>query len=140
MQVYMDCPGCEAKVKKALQKLHGVDSVDIDMGKQKVTVTGVVDQRKVLKTVRGTGRTAVLWPYPYNPEYHDFTRRYYFKHQSYPATHHATVASSPYNYDIHGYNGHEHGYYQKPPYTALIDEKVSSMFSDDNTNSSCSIM
>jgi len=38
----------------------GVDDIDIDMGLQKVTVTGWADQKKVLKTVRKTGRRAEL--------------------------------------------------------------------------------
>lgn len=37
--------------------LHaGVDSLEIDMEKQKVTVTGYVDKRQVLRIVRRTGR------------------------------------------------------------------------------------
>ncbi|XVF46752.1 hypothetical protein PTKIN_Ptkin03bG0053600 [Pterospermum kingtungense] len=56
MRVHMDCGGCGSKVKTTLQKLKGVDEVDIDMGMLKVTVTGWADQKKVLKTVRKTGR------------------------------------------------------------------------------------
>ncbi|GMP74350.1 hypothetical protein CsSME_00031793 [Camellia sinensis var. sinensis] len=122
MRVHMDCPGCESKIKKALQKLDGVDDIDIDMNMQKVRVTGWADQNKI--------------------QYHHQSRRkakYY--HQSRPtATYYMSQpSSSSYNYRVHGYNGHDHGYYPQPLYSTILDEKTSSMFSDDNTNG-CSIM
>lgn len=61
----MDCPGCEKKVRKAVQRLEGVHDVEVDMAQQKVTVNGDVEQKKVLKAVRRTGRRAVLWPQPF---------------------------------------------------------------------------
>ncbi|KAL2343297.1 hypothetical protein Fmac_004582 [Flemingia macrophylla] len=132
MFVHMDCPGCETKIKKALKKLRGVDDVDIDMRMQKVTVMGWAEQKKVLKTVRKTGRRAELWPYPYDPEYHAFARHYGNKNFSKP--------SSSYNYYKHGYSyGDDFGYYQRPIGAAIIDEKAMSMFSDDNPHA-CSIM
>ncbi|KAJ6855875.1 hypothetical protein NC651_040485 [Populus alba x Populus x berolinensis] len=67
MRVHMDCAGCESKVKNALEKVKGVDDIDIDMGLQQVTVTGWANQKKVLKTVHKTGRRAELWQLPYNP-------------------------------------------------------------------------
>ncbi|XP_031129611.1 heavy metal-associated isoprenylated plant protein 29 [Ipomoea triloba] len=136
MRVHMDCPGCESKIKKALKKLDGVDEVDIEMEKQKVTVTGWADQMKVVKTVRKTGRKAELWPYPYNPEYHSFAHRYYNFYCN-PSTHFSKPYS--YNYHKHGYNGHDHGYYQEAPYSTIIDEQTSKMFSDENATG-CSIM
>ncbi|KAI4306391.1 hypothetical protein L6164_029672 [Bauhinia variegata] len=146
MCVHMDCAGCETKIKKALQKLPGVDDVDIDMSMQKVTVMGWADQKKVLKTVRKTGRRAELWPYPYNPEYHGFNRQYYSNsHQiskdSKIVTHFAYPnPSSSYNYYKHGYsNGEDFGYYQKPVGSTMINEKAMSMFSDDNPHA-CTIM
>ncbi|KAA8519668.1 hypothetical protein F0562_013887 [Nyssa sinensis] len=118
LRVHMDCPGCERKIKKALQKLDGVDEIDIDMDTQKVTVTGWADRNKVLKTVRKTGRTPELWPYPYNPEYHNFTHFFYNQHhnQNHPTTYYTSdQPSSSYNYRVHGYNGgDDHGYYHQP--------------------------
>ncbi|PSS03011.1 Heavy metal-associated isoprenylated plant protein, partial [Actinidia chinensis var. chinensis] len=142
MSVHMDCPGCESKIKKALQKLDGVDDINVDMEMQKVTVTGWADQSKVLKTVRKTGRKAELWPFPYNPEYHTFTQYYYNQngHQSYPSsTYYVPQPSSSYNYRVHGYNGHDHGYYHQPPHSTILDERASAMFSDENAHA-CSIM
>ncbi|KAA8515119.1 hypothetical protein F0562_018298 [Nyssa sinensis] len=138
MRVHMDCPGCESKIKKALQKLDGVNDIDIDVGMQKVTVTGWADRKKVLKTVRKTGRKAELWPFPYNPEYHN----YYHKHhnQSYATTHYTSLEpSSSYNYRVHGYNGHDHGYFHPSPHSAILDDRTSTIFSDENPNA-CSIM
>ncbi|XAR59243.1 hypothetical protein NMG60_11014973 [Bertholletia excelsa] len=143
MRVHMDCPGCESKIKKALQKLDGVDDVDIDMNMQKVTVTGWADRRKVLKAVRKTGRKAEFWPFPYNPEFHNFTYQYhhYDQHQppSLPATFYMSQPYSNYNYRVHGYSSHDHGYYHQFPYSTILDEKTSSLFSDDNAHA-CSIM
>ncbi|XP_047308212.1 heavy metal-associated isoprenylated plant protein 45-like [Impatiens glandulifera] len=127
MQVQIDCPGCKRKIKKALNKLYGVESIDIDMDKQKVTVTGIADQEQVLKAVRKKVRSgAELWPYPYNPEYHDFMQRYYGGQE-------ISYNNNNINDDIDDPN------YKPPPYTALIDENSSYMFSDDNVKS-CSIM
>ncbi|CAI9773235.1 unnamed protein product [Fraxinus pennsylvanica] len=120
MRVHMDCPGCKKNIEKALKKLKGVDNVDIDMYMQKVTVTGWAEQKKVLKAVRKTGRTAELWPYPYNPEYHGYAPFYYnqyYTSESPANYYHASSASyysnseapSTYNYHKHGYN-----YYASP--------------------------
>ncbi|KAK9284477.1 hypothetical protein L1049_023650 [Liquidambar formosana] len=141
MQVHMDCAGCESKIKKALQKLKGVDNIDIDMGMQKVTVTGWADQKKVLKTVRKTGRRAELWPFPYNPEYNNFTNHYYNQHQcgGLPVTHYPSRPSSSYNYYKHGYESHDHGYYHRPAHSTIFGEQTGAAFSDENPNA-CSVM
>ncbi|CAN4105586.1 unnamed protein product [Withania somnifera] len=139
MRVHMDCQGCQSKIRKALKKLHGVDNIDIDMNMQKVTVTGWAEQKKVLKTVRKTGRRAELWPYPYNPEYHNYMHHYYDTFYSRPGTYFAPPSSS-YNYYVHGYNnGHAHGYYAELPHNTIFDERTRHMFSDENATG-CSIM
>ncbi|KAJ7947083.1 Heavy metal-associated isoprenylated plant protein [Quillaja saponaria] len=150
MSVHMDCAGCESKIKKALRKLDGVDDVDIDISMQKVTVMGWAGQEKVLKAVRKTGRRAELWPYPYNPEYHGFKRSYNINYQnnhqqdpsqfSVTANYAYSLPSSHYNYRKHGYdNGEDYGYYQKPVYSTLVNEKAIAMFSDENPHA-CAIM
>ncbi|XP_058092326.1 heavy metal-associated isoprenylated plant protein 28-like [Magnolia sinica] len=138
MRVHMDCAGCESKIKKALQKLEGIDDIDIDMGMQKVTVTGWADQKKVLKAVRKTGRRAELWPFPYNPEYHPYT---HYNHHQHHQSHHLTyiAPSSSYNYYKHGYDDPDHGYYRRPLHSTILDERASAMFSDENPNA-CFIM
>ncbi|WOL11027.1 heavy metal-associated isoprenylated plant protein 20-like [Canna indica] len=138
--VHMDCAGCESKIRKALQKLEGVDSVEIDMGKQKVTVTGHVEQKKVLKAVRRTGRRAVLWPFQNGGEAHQ--QQYTFSHQN--LQHHPALAggapSSSYNYYKHGYDDSRiHGYNQMPGHSGVIGDRTGAIFSDDNPNA-CSVM
>ncbi|KAJ0438797.1 putative heavy metal-associated domain, HMA, heavy metal-associated domain superfamily [Helianthus annuus] len=76
MIVNMDCHGCERKIRRALQNLDGVENIEIDMNMQKVTVTGWVDQEKVLKKIRRTGKKAELWPFPNNPEMVGYTQEY----------------------------------------------------------------
>ncbi|MED6108808.1 hypothetical protein PIB30_027632 [Stylosanthes scabra] len=142
MCVHMDCPGCETKIKKALKKLPGVDEVEIDMKLQKVTVMGWAEQKKVLQAVRKTGRRAELWPYPYNPEYHAFTRHYYANNNNH---HHINMissssSSSSYNYYHHGYtNADDFGYYRKPVAASMLSDNAMAMFSDENPHA-CSIM
>ncbi|KMZ57162.1 putative heavy metal-associated isoprenylated plant protein [Zostera marina] len=63
LKVRMDCDGCELKVYNALSSLHGVESVEINRKEQKVTVVGYMDQYKVLKKAKSTGKKAEIWPY-----------------------------------------------------------------------------
>ncbi|GJY43532.1 heavy metal-associated isoprenylated plant protein 28-like protein [Tanacetum coccineum] len=145
MIVNIDCQGCERKVRKALQSLDGVESIDIDMNMQKVTVTGWVDQEKVLKKIRRTGKKAELWPFPYNQESLTFTQQYadMYSYHSDPATYFHTDRPeiSTYDYNTHGYNGYGHVTYQEPPYslTTGFGEKATTAFSDENVNA-CLIM
>ncbi|KAL0301437.1 UNVERIFIED_CONTAM: Heavy metal-associated isoprenylated plant protein 28 [Sesamum radiatum] len=142
----MDCPGCESKIKQALHNVKGVDEVDIDMGLQKVTVTGWADQKKVLKTVRKTGRRAELWQFPYNPETRsrNFTGHHYHYQNNYggPSTYYAAQpAASCYNYYKHGYDSHVGAptYYAGAGNSAVYGNRMGDTFSDENPNA-CSIM
>ncbi|KAM7256537.1 hypothetical protein ACFE04_012278 [Oxalis oulophora] len=164
LSVHMDCAGCETKIMKALQKLQGVDDIDIDIRMQKVTVMGWADQKKVLKAVRKTGRRAELWPYPYNPEYdnhhkyNNYNQQYqpqYNRQQSQryeavsrqhsqsetyvPVYGQSQFSSSSYNYRHHGYDGHDHGYYQQPLYSTILNDRATDLFSDENPHA-CFIM
>ncbi|KAJ4971891.1 hypothetical protein NE237_004990 [Protea cynaroides] len=127
--VHMDCEGCKRTIRKAISKLDGVDSLDIDMDKQKVTVTGNVDQRRVLRAVRSTGRKAEFWPYPYDGEYNPYASRYL----------HESTFTSTYNYFRHGFNETVHGYLPDLPYSTLIDDHTLSIFNDENVHA-CTIM
>jgi hypothetical protein len=109
----------------------GVDDVEIDMGMQKVTVTGWAEQKKVLRAVRKTGRRAEVWQLPHNPELHFDANQY---HCNGAVTFSGPQPTSSYNYYKHGYDiGHPHpnNYYQRPSHSTI--------FSDDNPNA-CSIM
>ncbi|CAL5356687.1 unnamed protein product [Camellia sinensis] len=127
--VHMDCDGCEKRVRKAITKLDGVDSLDIDMDKQKVTVTGYVDQRRVLKVVRRTGRKAEFWPYPYDNDYYPYAAQYLDE----------STFSSTYNYFTHGYNENVHGYLPDPLYST-VNTEIYELFSEDNVHHACTMM
>ncbi|KAM1039478.1 hypothetical protein ACFX13_029529 [Malus domestica] len=107
----------------------GVDSLEIDMDTQKVTVTGYVDQRKVLKVVRRTGRRAEFWPFPYDSEYYPYASQYFDE----------STYSSSYNYYMHGYNEGVHGYFPDQLYSTVADNTVH-LFSDDNVHAYCTLM
>ncbi|KAK9051649.1 hypothetical protein SSX86_028277 [Deinandra increscens subsp. villosa] len=142
MIVNMDCHGCERKVRKALQNLDGVESIEIDLNMQKVTVTGWVDQEKVLNKIRKTGKKAELWPFPNNPEEVGFTQRYadMYSYHSDPATyfHEQHPEISTHNYYEHGYNN-DHRHLQMPYSSIGVSEKATIAFSDENVNA-CSVM
>ncbi|KAG2683691.1 hypothetical protein I3760_10G044100 [Carya illinoinensis] len=127
--VHMDCEGCEKRVRRAISKIQGVDSLDIEMDKQKVTVKGYVEQRKVLKMVRRTGRKAEFWPFPYDSEYYPYASQYLDE----------STYSSSYNYYRHGFNESVHGYFPDQAYDTVPDQTVH-LFSDDNVHAYCSIM
>lgn len=109
----------------------GVDSVQVELEMEKVTVVGYVDRNKVLKAVRRAGKRAEFWP-TNQPLY--FTTSYnYFKDMT-------NEYKESYNYWRHGYNdvhGDKHGSIHV---TQRGDDKVSNMFNDDNVNATCSIM
>ncbi|KAF8012071.1 hypothetical protein BT93_I0257 [Corymbia citriodora subsp. variegata] len=122
LKVRMDCDGCELKVKKALSSLDGVKTVEINRKQQKATVTGYVDQNKVLKRAKSTGKKAEIWPYiPYS-----------------------VVAHQPYiaqSYDKKAPPGHVRKV--EPTATGAIvtrhEDPYMTLFSDENPNA-CSIM
>ncbi|XP_051140328.1 heavy metal-associated isoprenylated plant protein 23-like [Andrographis paniculata] len=121
LKVRMDCDGCELKVKNALSSLTGVKSVEINRKQQKVTVTGFIDQSKVLKKAKATGKKAEIWPYvPYNLVAQPYAPQAYDK------------KAPP-------------GFVRKvdnPPATSTLvknEEPYMDMFSDDNPNA-CNIM
>ncbi|XP_073158551.1 heavy metal-associated isoprenylated plant protein 45 isoform X1 [Henckelia pumila] len=126
--VHMDCEGCEKRIRRAISKLDGVDSLEIDMDMQKVTVTGYVDKRRVLKLVRRTGRKAEFWPFPYDSEYYPYAAQYLDE---------SNFVSS-YNYYTHGHNESVHGYFPDLPYQT-IDDMITYSFNEENVHA-CTIM
>ncbi|WCJ27193.1 Heavy metal-associated isoprenylated plant protein 28 [Euphorbia peplus] len=141
MRVHMDCVGCESKIKKALQKLDGVDDIDIDIAKQKVTVMGWAEQKKVLKAVKKTGRRVELWTYdPYNPQYNHNLEYSNYNHN------YQTTQPTTYYYancqPQHGYNSN-YNHQQQQEYgnycSSGVNVQATSLFSDENPHA-CSIM
>ncbi|KAM6557206.1 hypothetical protein CsatB_004225 [Cannabis sativa] len=129
LKVRMCCTGCERVVKSAILKLRGIDSVEVNLELERVTVVGYVDRNKVLKAVRRAGKRAEFWPYPDPPLYFTSTSDYFRDTTN--------EFKESYNYYKHGYNiGDKHG---RIPVTQRGDDKVSNMFNDDNVNA-CSLM
>jgi len=62
LKVAMTCEGCVGAVKRAIAKLNGVDSYNIDLKEQKVSVTGNVKPDEVLDRISRTGKTTTFWP------------------------------------------------------------------------------
>lgn len=130
--------------------MPGVDSIDIDMEQQKVTVMGWADQEELLKAAKKTGRMAELWPFPYNADYADYYAEYYGSPTSNLYTDNSRLYSpdryfvdqtESMNY-INGYdrdNDYKRGFYKRKPYPVTFTEKATTMFSDDNATG-CSIM
>ncbi|KAK9689910.1 hypothetical protein RND81_09G090200 [Saponaria officinalis] len=148
MRVHMCCAGCESKIKKTLEKLKGVDEVDIDMGMQKVTVNGYADQKKILKAARKSGRRAELWQFPYQPELRSFTHQYPNQYlgdgQSVALYGAQPQASSSYNYFKHGYDGHEfhanyNNFMSSSSTSSIAGRRTGDVFSDENPHA-CSVM
>ncbi|GLJ41285.1 hypothetical protein SUGI_0854610 [Cryptomeria japonica] len=130
MRVGMYCGCCERKVRKTLSQLQGVDNVEIDMARQKVTVTGHVDCEKVLDAVRQCGRKPKLSHYSDDVECTCYT----------DPNHETQTFDSTYNYSEHGYNGSSHGYYHVVHCCCCaVVHKFTYYFSDENTHA-CSIM
>ena len=72
LKVGMSCQGCVGAVKRVLGKMEGVESYDINLDEQKVTVKGNVQPDAVLQTVSKTGKKTAFWeeekPAPAEPE------------------------------------------------------------------------
>ncbi|CAL5328911.1 hypothetical protein CsSME_00009151 [Camellia sinensis var. sinensis] len=81
IKVRIDCEGCERKVKKAVEEMKGVKSVEVDPKQSKLTVVGYVEPAKVVARVaHRTGKKAELWPYvPYDVVAHPYAPGVYDK-------------------------------------------------------------
>ncbi|XP_039827403.1 heavy metal-associated isoprenylated plant protein 30-like [Panicum virgatum] len=126
LKVRMCCDGCERLVRQALRNLRGVDSVEVSVPIEKVTVTGYVDRAEVLREVRRSGRKAEFWPLWFT------SPRSYFKDGG-------SYHRDSYNYRRHGYSddGDRHGRMREPARGA---GPAGNMFNDDDVNAACRIM
>ncbi|GAB2229412.1 hypothetical protein Droror1_Dr00023552 [Drosera rotundifolia] len=61
LKVGMSCQGCAGAVNRVLEKMEGVESYDIDLKEQKVTVTGSVQPDTVLQNVSKSGKKTSFW-------------------------------------------------------------------------------
>ncbi|KAK9091710.1 hypothetical protein Sjap_024887 [Stephania japonica] len=119
IKVKMDCDGCERRVRHSVSSMKGVRTVEVDRKQSRVTVTGHVEPNKVLKRVRSTGKRAEFWPYvAYNLVTYPYVTQAYDKRA--PA-------------------GFVKNVTQALPDPSNPDERLTTLFSDDNPNA-CSIM
>ncbi|XP_075520985.1 heavy metal-associated isoprenylated plant protein 26-like [Primulina tabacum] len=81
IKIKMDCEGCERRVRKSVDGMKGVTSIDISPKQHKLTVVGYVDPQKVIARVaHRTGKKAELWPYvPYDVVAHPYAPGVYDK-------------------------------------------------------------
>ncbi|KAJ0246846.1 Copper transport protein CCH [Hirschfeldia incana] len=68
LKVGMSCQGCVGAVNRVLGKMEGVESFDIDIKEQKVTVKGNVEPEAVFQTVSKTGKKTSYWPVEAEPK------------------------------------------------------------------------
>ncbi|TVU48332.1 hypothetical protein EJB05_07966 [Eragrostis curvula] len=125
LKVRMDCEGCERKVRKALEDMKGVSSVEVDPKQNKVTVSGYVDTAEVVERLHHrTGKKAEPWPYvPYDVVPHPYVPGAYDK-------------KAPPGYVRNVLDDPEVGPLARASST---EEKFTSAFSDENPNS-CAVM
>lgn len=127
----------------------GVDTVEIDVDRQKVTVTGYVDREEVLKMVKRTGRTTQFWPFPYKGYYGDY---YAYPSQRLEQLDHQKIYQAENTFSYSGKyeiyddfqnidNSSINGYYPRPvqKVQSTIDENALHLFSDDNAHA-CTVM
>ncbi|KAJ1296439.1 hypothetical protein BS78_01G300800 [Paspalum vaginatum] len=134
LKVRMCCEGCERTVRQALQNLRGVDSVEVNVAMEKVTVTGYVDRARVLQEVRRSGKKAEFWPGGGGGAALRFTSpRSYFGDSD-----GGSYRRDSYNYRRRGYSdGDRHGRMREPARGA---HPVGNMFNDDDVDAACRIM
>ena len=79
IKVKIDCEGCERRVRRAVEGMKGVQSVNIEPKQHKLTVVGYVDPDKVVARVaHRTGKKAEIWPYvPYDTVGHPYASGVY---------------------------------------------------------------
>ena len=121
----IDCEGCERKVRKALEGMEGVSSVEVAPRQHKVTVAGYVDAGKVMRRLaRRTGKRVEPWPYvPYDVVAHPY---------------------APGAYDKKAPPGYVRNVLDDPDKAPLVrassmEERYTAAFSDENPNS-CAVM
>ncbi|KAG2658814.1 copper transport protein ATX1-like isoform X1 [Panicum virgatum] len=61
LKVTMSCEGCAGAVRRVLSKMEGVETFDIDLKEQKVTVKGNVKPEDVFQTVSKSGKKTSYW-------------------------------------------------------------------------------
>jgi copper chaperone CopZ len=110
LHVSMCCEKCVQKVRKSLKNVEDVDSVEVDMPRQRVIVRGYVSPERVLRKVRKAKKSAEFWDSShdyatyssgaydrYRPSMSAYDQDYYRQSSSYDY-------SYPSSYDYPGYS------------------------------------
>ncbi|KAK3193845.1 hypothetical protein Dsin_025155 [Dipteronia sinensis] len=73
MKMQLKCESCQKKVKKVLQKIHGVHSINIDANEGTVAVSStVVDPQLLIAMLAKAGQKAeLLWESPQQTPLHN---------------------------------------------------------------------
>lgn len=61
LKVAMMCTGCSGAVERVLGKMEGVQSFDVNLETQKVTVVGTVTHEEVVEKIAKTGKAVEPW-------------------------------------------------------------------------------
>ena len=61
LKVAMMCTGCSGAVERVLGKMEGVQSFDVNLETQKVTVVGTVTHEEVVTKIAKTGKAVEPW-------------------------------------------------------------------------------
>ncbi|XP_030451354.1 copper transport protein CCH [Syzygium oleosum] len=61
LKVGLHCEECIKKILKAIKKMEDVDTYDVDMELNKVTVTGNVTSEAVIRALQKIGKQASSW-------------------------------------------------------------------------------
>nr|KYP58140.1 hypothetical protein KK1_004432 [Cajanus cajan] len=60
IQVRVDCNGCVQKIKKALNGIHGIHDLRVDLHRQKLTIIGWADPEQIVKAIKKTKKNATI--------------------------------------------------------------------------------
>ncbi|XP_057870021.2 heavy metal-associated isoprenylated plant protein 8 [Cryptomeria japonica] len=61
LRVGMHCDKCIKEIKRAIRRLEGIETYRMDTVQQKMTVTGEVTAKQVIKTLVKSGKPACNW-------------------------------------------------------------------------------
>lgn len=121
LHVSMCCEKCVQKVRKALKNVDDIDSVDIDMPRQRVIVRGYVSADRVLRKVQKVTKSATFWDSSHDYasystgayNYHrpsssgSYDSYYYNQSPSYDYSYSSYPSSYDYDYPGHHYRSYD---------------------------------
>ncbi|KAF5179159.1 Heavy metal transport/detoxification superfamily protein [Thalictrum thalictroides] len=61
LKVGMHCDQCIKKIMKAIKKIDDIETYDLNIEQNKITVTGNVTSEEVIKALQKIGKTASTW-------------------------------------------------------------------------------